>query len=586
MLNRWQRTIVDLRGNVVPYAQLQILREQTQSSPTIYRDRAGTEVIPNAIVTANQNGYAYFYAPADLYRIRSSQPTIDWRDVDVGSAAAQQLAQQALDNAVPTYETLVDMQADASQTVPTLGRVVNDSVLENNGYYVWTGTAWDRAAYQPLSDMDVSIDPAPGKIPLAGGSGTIKQAWVSDLDFELEALRVAINRLAYGDGPYPTLDLRFSGATMLDPRVEFTRASTATGTGPTGRIFTAAIDEPRFVYEPATGEAQGLLVEGQATNLLLWSEDFDNSIWLQEGVSVSQSSELDPSGGAKAFHIQWSGGSEGDRLQQSVPISENTEYTLSVWAKLPDGVEGGRLNLNLRMTGGDAEEVHTDFELSNEWRRYKATINSGNNTTALARLVRKHGVPSINVLQWGAQLEEGTHPTSYIPTEGSQVTRASDNATIPTGDWFNPNEGTFVVEGEAQPRGTSDGDNIATLLKAGDSIASTDGLVIDRAGGTNHYFARSRASDGALTSNVLGNAPGTVKIALAYTAGGDMRGVLNGGDVVTGPNRWDGTGDFLYIGAGGLAGGGRDLRRANGPISRITYYPRALSDLQLQALTS
>src|SRR5690625_149932 len=155
MLNRWQRTIVDLRGNVVPYAQLQILREQTQSAPTIYRDKAGTEAIPNAIVTANQNGYAYFYAPADLYRIRSTQPTIDWRDVDIGSAAAQQIAQQALDNAVPTYETLVDMQADTSQPVPTLGRVVNDSTLEDNGYYVWTGTTWERAAYQPLSDMDV-----------------------------------------------------------------------------------------------------------------------------------------------------------------------------------------------------------------------------------------------------------------------------------------------------------------------------------------------------------------------------------------------------------------------------------------------
>src|SRR5690625_3246262 len=195
MLNRWQRTIVDLRGNVVPYAQLQILREQTQSAPTIYRDKAGTEVIPNAIVTANQNGYAYFYAPADLYRIRSTQPSIDWRDVDLGSAAAQQLAQQALDNAVPTYETLVDMQADTGQPVPTLGRVVNDSTLENNGYYVWTGTAWERAAYQPLGDMDVSIEPAPSKIPRATGDGVIREAWGEDLLFNYDQISAHLCRL-------------------------------------------------------------------------------------------------------------------------------------------------------------------------------------------------------------------------------------------------------------------------------------------------------------------------------------------------------------------------------------------------------
>src|SRR5699024_8181160 len=139
MLNRWQRTIVDLRGNVVPYAQLQILREQTQSAPTIYRDKAGTEVIPNAIVTANQNGYAYYYAPADLESIRSTKPDIDWRDVDLGRPAAQQRAQQALDSAVPTYDTRVDIQADTGQPVPTLGCVVHDGTLEDNGYCVWTG---------------------------------------------------------------------------------------------------------------------------------------------------------------------------------------------------------------------------------------------------------------------------------------------------------------------------------------------------------------------------------------------------------------------------------------------------------------
>src|SRR5690625_2670412 len=260
MLNRWQRTIVDLRGNVVPYAQLQILREQTQSAPTIYRDKAGTEVIPNAIVTANQNGYAYFYAPADLYRIRSTQPTIDWRDVDLGSAAAQQLAQQALDSAVPTYETLVDMQADTGQPVPTLGRVVNDSTLEDNGYYVWTGSAWERAAYQYLSEMDVSIEPAPSKIPRATGDGVIREAWVEDLPFNYDQIYAQIWSARYPGIPAPSFYQEFGGgASLLDPRITFSRSGEATYIK-NGRLLTAGVDEPVF-------EDGGLRVWSSVTNL-------------------------------------------------------------------------------------------------------------------------------------------------------------------------------------------------------------------------------------------------------------------------------------------------------------------------------
>lgn len=85
MLSRWQRTIVDAQGNVVPYAQLQIKVEITQATATIYADRAGNELIPNGIVTADVNGYAYFYAPGGLYRIQSVALGIDWRHVPLGN---------------------------------------------------------------------------------------------------------------------------------------------------------------------------------------------------------------------------------------------------------------------------------------------------------------------------------------------------------------------------------------------------------------------------------------------------------------------------------------------------------------------
>src|SRR5690625_202040 len=266
MLNRWQRTIVDLRGNVVCHAQQQIFRKQTKSSPTINREKTSKEIIPNAIVTANQNGYAYFYAPADLYRIRSTQPSIDWRDVDLGSAAAQQLAQQALDNAVPTYETLVDMQADTGQPVPTLGRVVNDSTLEDNGYYVWTGSAWERAAYQPLRDMDVSIEPAPSKIPRATGDGVIRKAWVEDLPFNYDQIYAQLWLARYPGIPAPSFYQEFGGgASLLDPRITFSRPSKA-WSWRNGVLVEYDVDEPVF-------EEGGLRLEPRGTNYVQGTGD-------------------------------------------------------------------------------------------------------------------------------------------------------------------------------------------------------------------------------------------------------------------------------------------------------------------------
>ena len=80
MLIRWQRTIVDQRGNVQPGAVLTIRRMSDQAIVTVYRDREGTQPYPTGTVTADENGYAYFYASPGLYRITSIQPAIDWPD--------------------------------------------------------------------------------------------------------------------------------------------------------------------------------------------------------------------------------------------------------------------------------------------------------------------------------------------------------------------------------------------------------------------------------------------------------------------------------------------------------------------------
>ncbi len=85
MLNRWQKTVVDRQGNVVPWAALMIRKEADQMPATVYRDSEGTDPYPVGQVTADGNGFAYFYAAPGLYRITGQTPAIDWRDVGIGA---------------------------------------------------------------------------------------------------------------------------------------------------------------------------------------------------------------------------------------------------------------------------------------------------------------------------------------------------------------------------------------------------------------------------------------------------------------------------------------------------------------------
>jgi hypothetical protein len=95
---------------------------------------------------------------------------------------------------------------------------------------------------------------------------------------------------------------------------------------------------------------------------------------------------------------------------------------------------------------------------------------------------------------WGAQLEEGAFPTSYIPTVASQVTRAADAPSM-TGtnfsSWYNQNEGSLYVEATPVQTGTQ---YVAII---GDGVTSTLGIGFFT--DVNQLAARVRGSGGSST---------------------------------------------------------------------------------------
>ena len=102
----------------------------------------------------------------------------------------------------------------------------------------------------------------------------------------------------------PSLNLNFARSKTLDPRITFSRTTTATRMNEVGLIEVVDADKPRFdhEYDPVSGNVKslGLLIEDSRTNLLKRSEDFtlitEGGQWAEvgDGVTITTDQEISP----------------------------------------------------------------------------------------------------------------------------------------------------------------------------------------------------------------------------------------------------------------------------------------------------
>ena len=108
---------------------------------------------------------------------------------------------------------------------------------------------------------------------------------------------------------------------------------------------------------------------------------------------------------------------------------------------------------------------------------------------------------------WGAQVEQGSFPTSYIPTAGTQVTRAADDCVRVLGDEFNPNQWSIYLDATL----AEDPSNFQYLFNLqGSGSTLNTGIQI-----TNTY-ARVRADNGTEYQRLNTNNEGSHKYAIAF----------------------------------------------------------------------
>ena len=404
-------------------------------------------------------------------------------------------------------------------------------------------------------------------------------------------------------GVRPTLDLSCNRVNSdVAPAGSFTRASTATRMGPTGLIESVANDLVRREWN-ADGSLAGWLIEESRTNLLTYSENFDNAAWTKYSTTVSANAAAAPDGSTTAEKLTEASDTSKEHSVYYTRSGSNETVTLSAFVK-----RGERTKVSLVLSNFLNATAKADFDLVsgtvsgvtpynnvdysnasatispyyNGYFRCSITATKGSvNTTnnGLLMLLNDSGLGAYNgdgtsgLYIWGAQLEAGAFPTSYIPTTSSAATRAADVWTVPVSSFaFNKDEGTVYADFTT---------NVSALVHA---CSLTDGT-------TSKYMNIGVISDGSLRStvfnttsqaslNLLASSINTpYRVALAYKVD-NFSASANGSAAATDTSGTVPTVSQIEIGKTG------NIADISSRIRHIAYFPRRITDSNLQLLTA
>jgi hypothetical protein len=413
-----------------------------------------------------------------------------------------------------------------------------------------------------------------------------------------------ISRWSASTTGVPALVLDFLTTTSLDSRITFTRASTATFVGSNGLIQSAAINAPRFDYDPVTLAAKGLLIEEQRTNLVTYSEQFNDASWTKTNATITANATTSPDGTTNADTLVENTALGTHDFRRNISASASTAYTQSIFLKAAGRTRGqmqmfgngGGTTVTFNLTtvtataagsyGGWTGASATITNYGNGWYRITstATTNVGLTVLTYATFLENaagsasytgDGVSGMHL--YGAQFEAGAFATSYIPTVAATVIRSADVAAM-TGtnfsDWYNQNAGTFVASFQ----------NVVDTVGGGKSVFSVnDGTNNNRiAMITTSALVEGRIVVGGVATNpaqraITANA--VAKSAIGAEAGSAAQftnGVLNS---VVAPSTLP-TVNRLEIGANLTS------TFLNGHIRAISYYNTRLLNSQLQTLAT
>lgn len=353
-------------------------------------------------------------------------------------------------------------------------------------------------------------------------------------------------------------------------------------------------------HNPVTGLCLGALIEESRTNLITSSNAFN--AWATGNCTVAASSVVTPEGTADAWKIVEDSLTATHSITRPFTPVSGTTYTASVWIKSAEngfaflGFSGGGspatfISVNLS-TGSVSTALGTPIGAtsvghSNGWWRVSFSLVS---TSSLSpnidiRLSRDgnwanrsylgNGVNGMYV--YGAQLEAGSFATSYIPTTAAAAIRSADAYGVSGTDFsrfYNQTEGTMFIQGDPSRMPAALG-GFRTFAVFSSGSYATQVMSVAK----NSNQGRVQAFINASGFNVI-NDLNPFKIAIGVRTG-DNAAASNGSiaasstTTILSANRLDFRDPTL------LAAG-----QPTGTIASFKYFPRRLSNAQLQALTA
>ena len=370
----------------------------------------------------------------------------------------------------------------------------------------------------------------------------------------------------------------------------------------------ATAGQPRFEYSPTDSASMGLLIEGSSTNLLNYSEQFDNAYWSKStggtspaiNLTITPNAGIAPSGELTADLVvpQNTGGNTVYYIAKNYSFTSGDTYTLSVYVKSASHTEialqAGNpatwaASTRFTLTGDGSASVSSGSaqieKCGNGWFRLSVTGTAG--ATASTNLLLQFyssgqssfdGDDYSGVLLWGAMFEQASFASSYIKVEGSTVTRAADSASMDLTQAGYTGGPVSVITETTGGRGSyprtfslSDGTitNYANIHRNGtDTDTSTDYRVRLFTDGVSQV---DRTASASASATKIGMSIDTNSVISTFDGGSsatDSSAVINTmttlevGDQPTGGKQWNGT------------------------LKRVSVYGTALSQTELESLTS
>ena len=419
----------------------------------------------------------------------------------------------------------------------------------------------------------------------------------------------------------PQVEVGSFATTYIPSKDTFTsRATTGTYIGSNGYLTTAAINTARYNYTSTNlSISPKLLIEPATNNLVTYSETVSSwNVWKLN--PVANNVVISPDGAQTADKIVENSTLDAHNISQTVTVTSGIVYTFSCYLKAAERTKA-LLCMYTNNGGFNFEQISVDLitgevsfpssvgvtiplaysvtPLINGWFRCSITAMAKASVLTSwyiglstgAEVYQGDGTSGIYV--WGAQFEQGYSATSYIPnyTAGTMAraadvltsvgaTRASDKVFM-TGDnfysWYRQDEGSvFCKFNKISPSSSWEG----IIQFSQSNYFQSHYIDFDYNSGSALRVV-SFANQAATVVQNMGSYTQNTYTSISYCyKTNDFASCRDGGSILTDTAA---TVPLVYQLLFGLNSLGSS---SNIHISKFSYYPKRLTNLELQTLSA